>query len=163
MMMEYFYASTYKIVEDGPSFGLSVHARVHALAIKYQVSALETMAKDRYFMSLNRVSDYYVIFTSVFEVYKLTPPECRALRDFIVEATVNEIRNILEDPRSNERLRQVMAMQEQFFLDVLYALTLNGPIYEMVPVCQACGPGGEDYEIEIECRSCGKTCAYVLN
>ncbi|KAK5659736.1 hypothetical protein OQA88_947 [Cercophora sp. LCS_1] len=105
-MVEYFYRGDYEDHRSSPDIPiednkpaepdesdaghdiskLQLHARMFALADMYQVEGLQSLATAKYMAALESSTNMKQILQSVPDVFNLTPPSARQLRDKVVVA-----------------------------------------------------------------------------
>jgi len=85
-MIQYFYDGKYKASCDGPATSLRLHAQMFALADKLEVPGLFKLAAENYAALAAGVS-VGDLLGSVRDIYRLTPPHVRWLRDYVVGVT----------------------------------------------------------------------------
>ncbi len=98
-MVNYFYSGNYEADkvpdrdkpesgdEDNKLTALRLHAKMFALAHMYQVDDLESLAVAKYRNALgNQLVAIDDLLNSIPDVYELTPPSVRALRDQVILA-----------------------------------------------------------------------------
>jgi len=161
-MMDYLYSTDYITTDHEPDFSLPHHIKVFRLAVQLSISGLEELAARKFaFTLLNKVKDLDIYFTSVKDIYASTTPDHPALRLIVVEAAITELRNLVNEPR----FLHLTSTLKDFQADI-YLFLLNNPPrhvqvepqYVYAELCEDCGPRDDDdgYEVETECKSCGK-------
>lgn len=88
-----------------------VHARVYAVAQKYQVTALKSLALRRYRAALQNRPDFDEFLDSVAEVYTSTGPHDRGLRDIVVQFWA-EHQEELDGSRGRTMLHRLMFLSD---------------------------------------------------
>jgi hypothetical protein len=123
-LMEYLYTSTYTSVFQSPDFSIHLHIVVYALAHKYALEPLLTLARSNFITSLYHVKDLTHYFSAVEEVYKSTPGEARGLRDVVVETAAMEMEAMLAVEMAKDRMIGCMGKVPAYGSDVLASLLL---------------------------------------
>ncbi|KAI1828216.1 BTB/POZ protein [Xylaria intraflava] len=94
-MIQYMYSGTYDarpgMYDSESASRLQMHARVFALADKYQIDELETLSAREYTVSLHDKVDISPFLGSIHDVFNLTPQSKRAMRI----AAINFAKNYL--------------------------------------------------------------------
>jgi hypothetical protein len=165
MMVEYLYSSDYPASGEPPHFCLQLHTMVYAIAAKYNIATLGALAVRKFTEGLNKLSNLDVFFSSIIDVYSLTPPQNRDLRDSVTVAASMELKMMLKEPRVKARLGEITALVPDFNLDLLQMLLDENAEMNAKKnhLCGVCGPFKEPYEVEVECRGCGKLNVYELH
>ncbi|KAF4534675.1 Kelch domain-containing protein [Lasiodiplodia theobromae] len=91
-MVDFFYTNDYQLdpsdaenLDDSFSASsLQIHARMFALADKYDIGELCTLASSKYSWELMDSNSLVEFFDSIHDVYSLTPPSKRDLRDQVI-------------------------------------------------------------------------------
>lgn len=87
---------------------LFFHIWVYALADRLLINGLKTLAREYFHESLQRYLNSRDFGNAVEDVYSLTPPEDRGLRDLVIQVTLDNMRT----------LRQTGALRDDIFRKV---------------------------------------------
>lgn len=161
-MVDYFYIGDYAtdLTEEDRGKGVTsvllVHAEMFALADKYAIEGLETLAADKYERDLRRRSNAHEFFLSIPTIYELTPASSRGLRDKVLRFAREKLRDFLHSAEVKEAFDSLAIEMPEFtkeLLDSFLRHPVMGHCYEcgrdkLVPVtplqcrCKKCGKGG---------------------
>jgi hypothetical protein len=161
-MMDYLYSTDYITTDHEPDFSLPHHVKVFRLAVQLSIFGLEELAARKFASTLlHKVKDLEIYFTSVKDIYTSTTFDHPALRLIVVEAAVTEIRNLVKEPRFLDLTSSVKDFQADIYLFLLNPpprVVQVEPQYVFAELCDECGPRDENdgYEVETECKGCGK-------
>jgi hypothetical protein len=161
-VMEYLYSTNYNTTDHEPDFSLPHHIKVFSLSVQLSISGLEQLATKKFaFTLMTHVKDLDVYFSSVKDIYSVTPSEHPGLRRVVVEAAVTDLRNLVHESRFFDLTSTVKDFQAD-----IYLFLMNHPSrpvnteteYLFAELCEECGPRDSDdgYEVTTECKGCGK-------
>jgi BTB/POZ domain len=161
-MIDYFYTGDYDdtgLENEGDSQSLlDFHAKIFALADKYDVELLQKRAVDHYKSRLNNC-DIFEFLQSISVVYESTPSSLRSLRDIVIHYAKTKLQRIAckqEDVK--EAFLDVVKDTPEFAMDVCadwIGSTFRG-------TCSSCGPWQPVEVLQARCLSCGKGNASVF-
>lgn len=103
----------------GSVSGLQVHARMFALGDKYDIPALREFAANKFLTRLTTFSTDLDILGCVPDVYRLTPPSVRSLREMLSKEARLRLEKYLKDLESREAFESVTTEVPEFVTDVL--------------------------------------------
>lgn len=130
---------------------LKFHARVFALADKYDVKFLCDLAANKYYFRLRDNFDYVEFLDSIPDVYQLTPPQSR-MRMLAVRFSRERIEYALRDSSSLETFDKITLQVPPFTKDLLDS-------YIACPIladCENCGPVRPMQALQARCWKCGR-------
>lgn len=140
-MVDYFYIGDYatELTEEdrckGASSVLVVHAEMFALADKYAIEGLETLAAYKYERDLRRQQDAHEFFLSIPAVYELTPGSSRGLRDKVLCFARERLGRFITLAEVKEEFDSLTIEMPEFAKELLDSF-LRHP---MMGYCYGCG------------------------
>jgi hypothetical protein len=161
-MMDYFYAGDYGDTglgkEGEPHSILDFHAKIFALADKYDVELLRKRAVDHYKYRLKKC-DALEFLENISVVYGSTPPPIRSLRNVVIQYTKSRLQRIAyEQEGVQEAFLEVVKQAPEFAIDLCADWIENS----VRGSCYECGPWQPVEVLQARCMSCGKGGASVL-
>jgi hypothetical protein len=161
-MIEFFYTGDYIAVtsieiEEEPFTILDLHAKVFALADKYDAQSMCERAVNRYKHRL-KSCEAQEFMTSIVTIYRDTFPTIRSLRNVAVQYTQAQLQRMArqqEDVR--DALLEIVQAIPEFAKDICEAWIEN----HIQGSCSNCGPAQAMEILQARCRSCGKGGASV--
>jgi hypothetical protein len=129
---------------------LQVHARMFALADKYDIQGLRVLSTTKYSCRLKRFSTSIEFLESVPDVYSLTATPVRSLRDEASHFARLNLRRFLRDQSFRQVYEEVAIEVPEFLIDVL-DLYINTPA---IGRCYNCGPNQAMEVLEARCLRC---------
>ncbi|PTU19813.1 hypothetical protein P175DRAFT_0524143 [Aspergillus ochraceoroseus IBT 24754] len=134
-----------------PISGLQVHARMFALADKYDIKALQVLSSEKYSNMLESSSIGSEFLGSIPDVYTLTPPSVKALRDKVARFARINLENYLQDPSSREVYKRIAIDVPDFLQDLLDLYIMN----PLTGFCYRCNPLSTMQALQTPCHKCG--------
>ncbi|EED11743.1 conserved hypothetical protein [Talaromyces stipitatus ATCC 10500] len=151
--VQFLYTGDYTISEkDHEGVDLSpmqYHARVFALADKYDVKTLCDLAANKYYDRLKNDFDYVEFLDSIPDVYQRTLPQSR-LRILAVRFSRERIEDALRDNSNLEKYDNIASQVPAFTKDLLDSY-ITCPI---LADCEKCGPDQPMRALQARCRKC---------
>jgi speckle-type POZ protein len=132
-MLQYLYTFDYNYAVDEKQDPLAVaHAKVYALADKYDIGPLKTVAGTKFKAAAELLAETPHFLQAIRLVYETTPSEDRGLRDITVEVSKECFSHLLKDPEFDDLLQE----KGHFGRDLLHAIA---PAYVLrEPAAEAC-------------------------
>jgi hypothetical protein len=156
-MIEYFYTGDYSgdtgvENEVEPLSTLDLHAKVFALADKYDAQSLCKRAADQYRSRLkNCGGDEFL--ASISSVYEATPPAIRSLRNVAMQYAQTQLQRMARGQESlRETFLEVVEAVPEFAKDICESW-IGSPTRGH---CHDCGPGQPLEILQARCLSCGR-------
>ncbi|KAK4134630.1 hypothetical protein BT67DRAFT_379345, partial [Trichocladium antarcticum] len=188
-MVEYFYTGDYKDCNESTQdpnqekpecsdeeglTALCIHARMFALADMYHVDRLQSLAVTKYSKAMEKTPNIGDLLDSISDVYRLTPPSVRTLRDKVIVAFRVQLgwtRRLRQtsffpdlEPSADESggatdtlmaAYDEVATESPEFLKDLLSSYIRSPLQGQ---CHNCGP--EQLQpmeaLQMKCLTCGK-------
>lgn len=128
-MVDFFYTNDYQLdpsdAENSDdcfsASSLQIHARMFALADKYDIGGLCTLASSKYSRDLMDSNSLVEFFDSIHDVYSLTPPSKRDLRQQVIEYIRGNLPEIKKGPILQQSLLPLLTDLPEFAHDLLLA------------------------------------------
>lgn len=156
-MVEYLYTQTYFYDPSPPDQGIHLSVSLYAVAQKYTLPGCAELSRRNYAGQLKDVDSLPDFFTSIEDIYKSTPVEDRGMRDLVVNAVAEEMYEMMRIEVIRVKCLELMEKCPAFWRDLLLILAEAYHDRGEPVVCGECGPRDEEpYDIEVECRGCGK-------
>jgi hypothetical protein len=155
-LLQYLYTGDYTSIPNKDCENLDIsasqlHARVFALADKYDVQGLCDLATAKYRSRLESDFDVVELLESIPDVYS-TPCEVHALRALVTIYARNGLEKALHDSSYTKIYDQITSQVPTFTKDLLDSY-IASPI---LADCQNCGPTRPMQVLQAKCRKCGR-------
>lgn len=158
-MVEYLYTGIYDDKRAGASeetlesiSAAKFNARMFALADKYQIDGLQTLSASKYTYAISMNDHSYTFLETIPEVYLMTPPTARALRDVALSFCRRHLTTRLEITEVQMAFDRVSAEVPDFARELLYSFVKTPALGH----CPGCGSGQPMEILQCRCKSCGK-------
>ncbi|KAG8673975.1 hypothetical protein FPOAC2_07405 [Fusarium poae] len=160
-MVDYFYTGDYaEESKDGNSDDdtnrlscLSIHAAMFALAHEYDINGLEALSAKKYSRILRQNQDVYSFFSSIPDIYNLTPSSSRGLRDQVLSFARGKLPKLLTDSTTKEAFDQLTDENPEFTRELLDTFLQNSSM----GICYNCSDNLVPVEVlQCRCKQCGK-------
>jgi hypothetical protein len=161
-LVQYFYVGDYTGLseEDKNAYPemseLQLHARVFALADKYDVQSLCDLSAEKYSSRLQDHVDVVEFLHSVPDVYNLTPPPVERLRILFLFSARKRLENALQDSSHSQIYDSITSQVPAFTKDLLKSY-ITSPVRAD---CGECGPNSPMLVLQVKCRKCGQQKGY---
>ncbi|KAL1969767.1 hypothetical protein VTN77DRAFT_7276 [Rasamsonia byssochlamydoides] len=158
-LIDYFYTADYdQNVESAdtecapPISALQIHVRMFVLADKYDIEGLRVLSSEKYSNRLMSPCSALEFLESVPDVYTLTAPSVRVLRDEVTHFARVNLENYIQDQSVREVYEKIATEVPHFVKDVLDSF-ITAPF---IGTCFNCGPRTSMKVLQARCRKCGK-------
>jgi hypothetical protein len=161
-LLQYFYTGDYTRLseEDDSAYShtsaLQLHARVFALADKYDVKDLCVLSAEKYSSSLEKDFNVVEFLESIPDVYHLTAPQVQTLRNLVLHFARKNLANALHHSSHSKIYDDITCEVPTFTKDLLDSY-IASPI---LADCQNCGPTMAMQALQIRCQKCSRGRAY---
>jgi hypothetical protein len=163
-MINYLYTADYDSDEnvDQPDISrLQFHARMFALADKYDIEGLCLLSSEKFLSRFRSSPSALELLESIPDVYTLTPSSVRTLRDKATLCARTNFKKYLRDQSVREAYEKIATEYPEFIKDVL-DLYIQAPLFAECETCDDFKPMGLPKYGDVECFSCGTKTSYIV-
>jgi hypothetical protein len=161
-LLQYFYTGDYiEMSEEDDSAhsdmsALQLHARVFALADKYDVKDLCVLSAEKYSSRLEKDFNVVDFLESIPDVYHLTAPQVRTLRDFVLHFARKNLETALHHSSHSKVYDDITSEVPTFTKDLLDSYVASPILAD----CYNCGPTMAMQALQVRCRKCSRGRGY---
>jgi len=156
-LIDYFYTADYNENVDQPNTEshqrvsiLQVHARMFALADKYDIGGLRVLSAEKFSSRFKSSPDGLELLESVPDVYTLTPPSVKTLRSRLTLCARIILKKSLQDKSVREVYEKIANEYPDFIKEVL-DLYIKAPLFGN---CLTCGNYSAVQTLQARCLTC---------
>jgi hypothetical protein len=154
-LIDYFYTADYDEIVNEPGTdevisGLQVHARMFALADKYDIEGLLVLSSEKFSNRFRSSPNGLELLESVPDVYALTPPSVKILRNKVTLCARINLKTSLRDQSVREVYERIATEHPDFVKDVL-DLYIRAPLFGN---CLTCGNYNAVQTLQARCLTC---------
>jgi hypothetical protein len=131
---------------------LQLHARMFALADKYEIPDLPSVAADKYSARCLTFWKPLEFLSSIQDVYDGTPPSISLLRKIAYTAIRRNLPAMLNDETISKLYDQAVTEYPDFTKDLLQSYVIN-PVFRH---CYTCSSHQRMEILQVRCKNCKK-------
>jgi hypothetical protein len=153
-LVQFFYSIYYDeaIPEDSDVSVLQLHARMFALADKFEIIDLLSVPADKYSARCLTSWELSEFLSSIPDVYNGTPPPISALRRHAYTAIRRKLPAMLNDKTIWEHYDQAVTVHPGFAKDLLQSYVVE-PVFKH---CYTCSSHQRMEVLQLRCKTCRK-------
>jgi hypothetical protein len=153
-LVQIFYSIDYDeaIPDDSDVSVLQLHAKMFALADKYEIIDLLSVAADKYSARCLTFWEPSEFLSSISDVYNGTPPSISALRRHVYTEIRRKLPAMLNDKTISEHYDQAVTEHPGFAKDLLQSYVVE-PVFKH---CYTCGSHQRMEVLQLRCKTCRK-------